>query len=163
MGARPLPARIVAWLEGSGALLLLALMGVVFLDVMLRNLLNRPLPWGTELLEVLLAAMIFLLYPVLAVGGGHITVDLIQVRPALRRVQRVLAGLVGASLFALIAWCLGRQAVRAAGYGEGTPLLHIPHSLVLGGMGVLAALAVLGFGIATARALRRAAPPGEGA
>lgn len=163
MAARPLSARVVSWLEGAGALLLLTLMSVVFVDVVLRNALNRPLPWGTELLEVVLAAMVFLLYPVLAFGGGHITVDLIAVRPALRRVQRVLAGLVGAALFSLIAWCLWRQAVRAAGYGEGTPLLHIPYMVVLGGMGVLAALAALGFVAATARALRRAAPTAEGA
>ena len=65
---------------------------VVFVDVVGRNLLNRPLPWGTELLEVVLAVLIFALYPVLALRSSHITVDLIPVPRALQTPQRLLAG-----------------------------------------------------------------------
>ena len=160
MAHRAWPARMAKVFEGLAAALLLMLMLVVLVDVFGRNVLNRPLPWGTELLEVVLGAMVFLLYPVLALGGGHITVDLINTRPAIQRVQRTLASVVGAALFTLIAWCLVRQAVRAAGYGESTPLLGIPFALVLGGMAALAAIATLGFLVAGGRALRHEeAPP----
>lgn len=146
----------MAALETAAALLLLALMALVLVDVGLRNTVNRPLAWGTEVLEVLLGAMIFLLYPVLAAGGGHITVDLIPFPPAVRRVQRVLAAAVGGTLFGLIGWCLVRQARRAAEYGDGTTLLQLPYAWILGGMGALAALAVLGFALAGWRAWRAA-------
>ena len=39
-------------LEGVGTAALFILMVVVFVDVVGRNLLNRPLPWGTELLSL---------------------------------------------------------------------------------------------------------------
>lgn len=156
MQYRPLPDRIRAVMEGAAAILLLTLMLIVLVDVLMRNLLNQPLPWGTELLEVMLGFMVFLLYPVLAIGGGHITVDLIPVRASVYRMQGVLAAFAGALLFALIAWCLGRQAMRAAGYGEGTPLLHIPYSAVLGGMAALAGLASLAFVVAAVKSRKRA-------
>src|SRR6218665_1450565 len=110
--------RIVHALEATGAAAVLVVMVIVFVDVSGRNLINRPLPWGTELLEMVLAVMIFAVYPLLAISFGHITVDLIQVRPSLHVVQRVLAAVLGAVVFAVITFCMGRQAIRAAGYGE---------------------------------------------
>jgi TRAP-type C4-dicarboxylate transport system permease small subunit len=152
---RSLLARGMSVLEGTAAVLLFVLMVIVLVDVTLRNTVNRPLPWGTEVLEVVLGAMIFLLYPVLALGSGHITVDLIATRPAVQRVQRVLAGVVGATLFGLIGWCLGRQSLRAAEYGDGTPLLGIRYSWVLGGMAALAVVAAACFVVAIVRGLRQ--------
>lgn len=146
-------------MEAIGAVSLLILMVTVFIDVVGRNLFNTPLPWGTELLEMVLALMIFAIYPLLALGFGHITVDLIQVRPGLRAVQRVLSGAIGAVVFALIAWCMGRQALRAADYGEATPLLNVPLAWVLGGIGALAAVSVLAFLLATVRSIRHPGAP----
>jgi TRAP-type C4-dicarboxylate transport system permease small subunit len=150
---------IVRAMEAIGAVSLLILMVTVFIDVVGRNLLNTPLPWGTELLEMVLALMIFAIYPLLALGFGHITVDLIQVRPALRLVQRVLSGAIGAVVFALIAWCMGRQAMRAADYGEATPLLNVPLSWVLGGIAVLATVSALAFLLAAVRSIRHPGAP----
>src|SRR4051794_12946781 len=90
-------------LEAAGALALLLLMLLVLVDVTGRNLLNTPVPWSTELLEIIVGCMVFLLYPVLALQSGHITVDLIHVRPALRIAQRLLGAVIGGLLFALIA------------------------------------------------------------
>lgn len=146
-------------MEAIGAVSLLILMVTVFIDVVGRNLFNTPLPWGTELLEMVLALMIFAIYPLLALGFGHITVDLIQVRPGLRAVQRVLSSGMGAVVFALIAWCMGRQALRAADYGEATPLLNVPLSWVLGGIGALAVVSVLAFLLATVRSIRDPGAP----
>ncbi|MBX3642095.1 MAG: TRAP transporter small permease [Rubrivivax sp.] len=146
MAARGGPgARLAGWLEGAAALLLLALMLLVLVDVVLRSVVNRPLPWSTEVLEVLLGAMIFLLYPVLARNGGHITVDLIPFPAPVRRLQRRLSALAGALLFSIIGWCLGRQALRAAEFGDGTTLLHWPYAWILGAMAAASALTVLGF------------------
>ena len=146
-------------LAAVGALSLFVLMVVVFVDVVGRNLFNKPLPWGTELLEVVVALMIFVFYPLLALRSNHITVDLIGVGPVLQRVQRTLACGVGAVLFAVIAFCTGKQAVRSAGYGDASPLLHIPTAMVLWAMSILAGVTVVAFVIALVRAGQgRAAP-----
>jgi TRAP-type C4-dicarboxylate transport system permease small subunit len=150
--------RIAHVLEGFGAFCLVILMLTVFIDVLGRNVLNMPLPWGTEVLEIVLAAMIFALYPVLALTFGHITVDLIPMPAALRRVQRTLGAAMGVVLFALIAWCLWRQTLRAAGYGESTPLLHVPIAWLLGGMAVLSVATAVAFAYATWQAAARPAP-----
>ena len=146
-------------MEAIGAIGLLILMVTVFIDVVGRNLFNTPLLWGTELLEIVLAVMIFAIYPLLALGFGHITVDLIQVRPGLHAVQRVLSCVIGAVVFALIAWCMGRQALRAGDYGEATPLLHVPLSWVLGGIGAMAAISALAFLLAAVRSIRDPGAP----
>ncbi len=143
-------------MEHTASGLLAGMMVLVLIDVVLRNVADRPLPWGTEVLEVVLGAMVFLVYPVLAARGGHVTVDLIHVGPRLQRVQRVVAELAGAALFGLLAWCLARQALRAADYGDGTPMLKIPFSAVLGGMALLALLAALASLVRAVAALRRA-------
>ncbi|MGE0097190.1 MAG: TRAP transporter small permease [Hydrogenophaga sp.] len=137
--------RFVLALEGAGVVALFILMVVVFVDVVGRNLFNRPLPWGTELLEVVLAVLIFALYPVLALRSSHITVDLIPLPRALRAPQRALAGLVGATLFGVIAFCTARQAIRSAGYGDASPLLQIPTAYVLWGMCALSVVSAFAF------------------
>lgn len=150
---------VVRALEGAAAIALLLLMLLVLVDVGGRNLINKPVPWATEVLEIIVGAMIFLLYPVLALEGGHITVDLIQFRPAILKVQRVLGAVVGAALFSIICWCLGRQAARALGYGEASSMLGIPLGWVLGAMCFLAGLCALAFLVSMARALRGDMPP----
>jgi TRAP-type C4-dicarboxylate transport system permease small subunit len=139
------PGCLQRTLEVVGAASLLVLMVVVFIDVMGRNLLNRPLPWGTELLEVVLGLMIFALYPLLALRSTHITVDLVPVPAPLRAPQRLLSALVGAVLFGVIAYCTGRQAIRSAGYGDASAILQIPTSWVLWGMCALSVATVGAF------------------
>jgi len=154
--AHKAPGKTVRALEGAGVAALFILMVVVFVDVLGRNLLNRPLPWGTELLEVVLAVLIFALYPVLALCSSHITVDLVPVPRVLQVSQRALSGLVGAMLFGVIAFCTARQAVRSASYGDATALLQIPTAWVLWGMCVLSVATALGFVIAIIK------PPAQG-
>jgi TRAP-type C4-dicarboxylate transport system permease small subunit len=142
-GARS--SRPVAVLEALGATVLVLVMLVVLVDVAGRNVLNQPLPWGTELVEMLMAVLVFALYPVLAWRGNHITVDLVPVARPLRTFQRLLACLVGLGLFGVIAWCVARQALRAADYGEASPMLHMPTAWVLWGVSAMAAITAFAF------------------
>lgn len=154
-----LTSRLEQTLEAVSAFCLLVLMSIVLVDVVGRDLLNRPLSWATEVLEIVVAAMVFLLYPVLGYREKHITVDLIHVGPDLQRVQRMVGALFGAVAFGLIAWCLGRQAIRAIGYGEASPILGISLGDVLTTLSALAAVTVVGFLMAaTRRALTPARP-----
>jgi TRAP-type C4-dicarboxylate transport system permease small subunit len=141
----PAEERVERVLTAVGSLSLLVLMVIVCVDVIGRNLLNSPLPWGTELLEVVLAGMVFAFYPLLARRGGHIVVDLVPVPRAARAFQRWLAGAIGAVLFGVIAWCCGRQALRAADYGDATAILGIPMAWVLWGMVALSTLSARAF------------------
>src|SRR5688500_15714613 len=84
-----------------GTASLFVLMAIVFIDVVARNLFDSPLPWGTEVLEVVLGAMVFFLYPVLALRQEHIVVDLVPIPRAGRTAQRVLSGAVSAAVFGL--------------------------------------------------------------
>lgn len=140
------------WLQGAAAFLLLVMMMLVFIDVVLRNVFNSPLPWGTELLEVVLAGMIFLVYPVLAGSHGHITVDLIPVSPRVQSFQRMLGAALGVVLFGIVAGCLVRQMLRAADFGEKTAMLNLPIAWILGTLAVFAAGTCLAFLAATFRA-----------
>lgn len=137
--------RVERALTNLGTVSLLALMVIVFVDVLGRNLFNSPLLWGTEAAEVLLALMVFVFYPVLARRGGHIVVDLVPVPGVTRVAQRFLAGAVGATLFGSVAWCCGRQALRSAEYGDASAILGLPTAWVLWGMAGLAALSALVF------------------
>lgn len=136
---------------------LVALMAVVVVDVVGRNLLSRPLLGATEIEEILIGSIVFLGYPVLALRESHIMVDLVPAGPVVRRIQRGLAALIGFALFAVIGWRLWIQAERVARYGETTGVLGIPVWIVLTGISVLAAITALFFLWSIGRTLRNPA------
>jgi len=154
--ARGIQGGVERTLTIVGSASLLVLMAVVSVDVVARNLFNSPLLWGTEVLEVVLGLMVFALYPVLVLRQGHIVVDLVPVPRMVRAAQRVLAGAVGAALFAIIAWACGRQALRSAGYGDASAILGIPTAWVFWGVAVLSAVSALIFLVQAAGPLRSA-------
>jgi TRAP-type C4-dicarboxylate transport system permease small subunit len=154
--------RVEQALEAASAACLLALTLIVLIDVVGRDLFNRPLSWATEILEVVVAVMVFLIYPILGYREKHITVDLIRVGPATQQAQRLVGALFGAVAFALISWCVGRQGLRAFGYGEASPILGLPLGDVLATLSALAALTVLGFLLAGAARLQSWLRPSQG-
>ena len=86
------------------AVLVMALYGSV--DVLSTFLLGRPIPLARELSEVLLAVAIFSAMATALREDRNVTVDLFigAARPALRRLARGAALLVGGAVFALLAW-----------------------------------------------------------
>jgi TRAP-type C4-dicarboxylate transport system permease small subunit len=146
-------------LAALASVCLLALMLAVVVDVGGRTLLSMPLRGATEVQEILLGAMVFLAYPLLALREKHITVDLVPSGPRTERVQRALSGAIGGALFAVIAWRLWIQQGRVAQYGETTGVLGIPLWPVLAGLAGLAVVVAICFFISAARALRGRAPP----
>lgn len=130
----------------GAATALVLLVVVVVVDVVGRNVFNSPLASGTELTELLMAAMVFLSFPLLAWRQRDITVDLFDFlagSPALRKFQVALAGLVGAIVFALLARQLVVFAQRAAASGESTAQLQIPLAYVWWVMCALSAVTAL--------------------
>lgn len=107
---------------------LVLLMLVVLIDVIGRNVFNHPLAAGTELTELLMVAVAFLSFPLLAWRQRDITVDLVDMLggTGLHKYQVALAGAIGFVVFSLTARQLVEFAHRATSSGETTAQLKIP-------------------------------------
>lgn len=129
------------------ACLLFILMMVTFIDVVGRDFFNRPLTGASELTEVTLAALVFLMLPSVAARQEHIVVDLIDILKShfLAIVQQVLTAIVGVALFGIISWRLWILGGMATRYGDATPTLGIPLAGVIYTMAVLAGVSTLCF------------------
>lgn len=110
------------------ALLLLILALMTLIDVVGRNWLNAPLPGSTEITEYVLVGVTFLLYPYVAYQQKHITVDVFDAftGPRVRRAQQMLAGFLGAAVFAVLTHRMWSHADRLLGYGDVTIYLEMP-------------------------------------
>ncbi|NIY94792.1 TRAP transporter small permease [Salipiger sp. HF18] len=111
-----------------GGILLMALMGMTVTDVIGRYLFNAPLRGATELTELLLAAVVFLGLPAVALADEHVTVDLVTDRlPRAAQPWRLAAaGLFSAVVLAVVAWRVWVYASQIGGYGGTTTTLAIP-------------------------------------
>ena len=123
----------------------------IFVSVVLRKFFSTSIPDAYDFGRMLLSILIFWGIAATSYRGGHITVDLVEAPERFKPAQRTLACAVGAALFAVIAWCTGRQALRSAAYGDASPLLQIPTAWVLWGMCALSAATVLAFVLAMGR------------
>lgn len=137
--------RIENTATGLSAFLLFVLMVITFVDVVGRNLFNHPLNGASELTEILLALVIFLMLPQVARRNQHIAIDLIEnvVKPRGLVVLNAIASILGAVMFGLIAWRCWVLADKAIGYGDRTAALGIPVGPVMYVIAVLAGLVAL--------------------
>lgn len=125
------------------ACLLFSLMLLVFIDVTGRNLFNRPLPGTSELMELALGVLVFLLLPLVAEREKHITIVLIPLPT--EWIPRILSNVCGAFLFAVMSWRLWLMAIRSSGFSDATAVLAIPITPFIYGMSVFAAFTALAF------------------
>ncbi|WP_138422362.1 TRAP transporter small permease [Maritimibacter alexandrii] len=125
--------------------LLLATALLTLADVVGRNLLNAPVPGATELTELALVAITFLLYPRVAWRDTHISVDLLDgiMGPHAKWLQRLLAALIGVAVFGVLAWRLWLLGDRISGYGDVTPYLRLPLGPVYYGMCILSGVTAI--------------------
>jgi len=134
------------WMARLAAAALVLLMVIVLIDVIGRDFFGRPLAAGTELTELVMAAMAFLALPLLAWRQRDITVDLFDFLSGtntLQKVQVALAGIVGAIVYALLSWQMWVFAQRAMTNGEATAQLQFPLTYAWRAMSMLAAVAAL--------------------
>lgn len=93
------------------ACLMFAIMIIVFSDVVMRYVFNKPFSWAYDLISLYIMAGVFFLslsgtYAV----NGHISVDILLPRfsAAIQRLCIIISNLVGLAIFIPIAW-LGYQ------------------------------------------------------
>jgi TRAP-type C4-dicarboxylate transport system permease small subunit len=154
-------AFIDKWASRAAGFLLFGLMVLTFLDVAGRNLFNRPVNGTSEVTELALAAIIFLMLPRVAIAGQHIVIDLIDslVPKAVIGWLDAFAALLGVVMFGLISWQVFVMAGKALGYEDKTPTLHIPLGPILYAMSAFAALVTVAFAYAMVNAMRGVSVP----
>lgn len=145
--------RVLAY--GGGAALL-ALMGLILFDVLMRYVLRLPFLGGFEITELTMVLIVALGLPYCAATDGHVSVDVLAPaldRPSLRWIPVVL-NLAGAALLAVMAWQAALYAIGSAERGEATNMLGIqiyPFQLVIAASAAVFAVVLL---ILAWRALR---------
>lgn len=131
----------------AAAVLIFALMMLTLFDVIGRNILNRPVRGATELTEIGLVLLSFLLFPLVAVQQRHIVADVADVFQSriLDALQLLLTAGLGSGFFALIAWRMWLMAERSARYQDVTASLGIAIAPILYVVAVLAGFGALCF------------------
>lgn len=133
--------------NGSATLLVFAMMCLMVVDVAGRELFNSPLTGATELIEICLVGAIFACLPVICWQENHIVADVFDhvLGPRTLAAARIVACLIGATMFALAAWQLAALAERATLFNDQTAQLHLPLAWIIGFMSVFSTLAALAF------------------
>jgi TRAP-type C4-dicarboxylate transport system permease small subunit len=137
------------WLEWTlgltAGLVLMAMMFVTALDVGGRYLLNKPLPGGFELTEIMLATLIYCALPLVSKQREHIVIDTFDflMSPAVKRGFDVFADIVCSITLSGIGYLIFRRAVRVAEYGDTTNVLKLPLAPVAYVMATMIVIAAL--------------------
>ena len=137
------------WLEWALGLtagsVLFIMMLITAVDVAGRYLLNKPLPGGFELTEVMLATLIYCALPLVSKQREHIVIDTFDflMTPKIKHGFDIFSDLVCSLTLSGIGYLIFRRAVRVAEYGDTTNVLKLPLApvaYVMSAMIVLAAL-----------------------
>lgn len=156
--------RTLRALAYCGGAALLALMGLILFDVLMRYVLRLPFLGGFELTELTMVLIVALGLPYCAYTDGHVSVDVLAPvldRPALHWLPALL-DLAGAALVTVMAWESARYAIGSAERGEATNMLGIqiyPFQLVIAVSMAVFALVLL---VLAWRALRPSSRPEPG-
>lgn len=131
----------------AAAVLIFSLMMLTLFDVVGRNILNHPVRGATELTEIGLVLLSFLLFPVVAARQRHIVADIADIFQSriLDALQLLLTAGLGFWFFALIARRMWMMAERSARYSDVTASLGIEIAPVLYVVAVLAGFGAVCF------------------
>ncbi|AOW82627.1 TRAP transporter small permease [Vibrio mimicus] len=115
-------------LGSLAALSLFLMMVVTFIDVMSRNILNAPILGATEMIEVLLAIMVFMAYPLVSWQEENICVDLLDNYFPNKWIglRQIIINLICACSLILVALTNWKLAERSLEYEEVTEILELP-------------------------------------
>jgi TRAP-type transport system small permease protein len=141
-------ARKIVWLSAASVLAVFAL---VVVDVVGRYFFNHPVKGSNDIGEVILVLIAYLSVAYTQLNKEHVRVTLLwgKLPPKGQLIGDGLSFLLGAVIYALIAWNLGHRAVRliAGTYASTseTPVLGITHVpfLIVAVIGAVAFVLVL--------------------
>ena len=109
-------------------LVLFGLIGLTFLDVILRYIFSAPIFGARDVLEMGMVVVISLSFPFTWRIGGHIVVDLLPDYgfEVLTVIRDLLVRIIGCILFGLLAWRSLLAAEDAALFNEKTNMIELP-------------------------------------
>lgn len=144
---RKLADRLIGLSASIGALGLLVEVAIIFVDVIGRAI-GRPLYGSQDLITMTMVILVFGAMALCDRGGGHIAVDLLEryYPPALNRLIDIVAALIGAVIFAALAWAVWDSAKLSVMLNLSTNLLGLPKAWfqwALIGFSILTALGLL--------------------
>ena len=119
---------LCAALAVVSGLILLALIGLTFVDVILRYIFSSPILGAKDLLEMGMVVVISLAFPFTWRIGGHIVVDLIPDYGIkfLTTLRDVVVRLIGIEIFRHLAWNAWIRAGYAKLFNEATNMIEVP-------------------------------------
>jgi TRAP-type transport system small permease protein len=127
-----LPQRLVSLAHAVlGTLMaadLLAIMMLTVVDVVGRYFVNQPILGASEMVEFMLAILVFGTLPLATAAREHIVIDLVDfaMTPRGKRVQQILVDLASAALLAFVGWRLWVRAAELGAHGDVTQSLLLP-------------------------------------
>ena len=111
---------------GAGAIMCMALLTGV--DVVGRYAINQPVLGSVELIELLMGIIVACGVAVTTAADDHISVDTLFVKlPSfVQHILRVLAGIIGTFVFAILVWQGVNGGIKAIDLGKETSILKLP-------------------------------------
>lgn len=111
-------------------LVLAAIIGLTFFDVIFRYIFSAPIFGARDLLEMGMVLVLSLAFPFTWRAGGHIVVDLVPDYgiAALTVLRDLIVRVFGIGLFGLLAWQCWIRADDAVLFNEATNMIEIPFS-----------------------------------
>ncbi|SEG53534.1 TRAP transporter small permease [Vibrio hangzhouensis] len=115
-------------LETLAAISLLLMMLITFVDVTGRYFFNAPVVGSTELIEVLLAVMVFMAFPLVSWNEENICVDLLDNYFPKKwiGIRQIVINLICSCSLILVALMNWKLAGRSMEYEEVTEILEMP-------------------------------------
>jgi len=128
MIAENISAIVRRGLESLAALSLFLMMSITFVDVFGRYFLNSPIDGSTEMIEVLLAVMVFMAFPLVSWKEENICVDLLDAYFPDRWIdlRQAVINLICTVSLVLVAMTNWKLAGRSLEYEEVSEILEIP-------------------------------------
>jgi TRAP-type C4-dicarboxylate transport system permease small subunit len=135
--------------------MLASIMMVTVVDVVGRYALKRPLPGASEIIEILMALLVYIGLPVVSQRNAHVAVDMFSsaTPPRLVPIRDGVIRLLCAGLLGVIAWRLWLYAGLLT--RDVTEYLKLPEAPIVYFLSVFAAVAAL---VELYRAFRPAPP-----
>ncbi|MGP9788776.1 TRAP transporter small permease [Roseinatronobacter sp. NSM] len=143
-----------------GAICLIAMIAITCAEVFMRYVFSRPVFGSSEMVQLLLGVLVFSGMFIVTRDRGHVNVSLFE--PLLlryfRRGYRSIFDVMTLLGVLAVAGILGWRSWDLTQYPETTIVLRLPMIWFLGGMTILAALAIIG-AVAAMRDDKRETPP----
>ena len=111
-------------------LVLAAIIGLTFFDVIFRYIFSAPIFGARDLLEMGMVLVLSLAFPFTWRAGGHIVVDLVPDYGivALTVIRDLVVRAFGIGLFGLLSWQCWIRADDAVLFNEATNMIELPFS-----------------------------------